>query len=118
MRVRSATRSSSSSLAEDSINSLFQDREGNIWAGLEAVGLNRFASEPLPFQGLPHDLGRPNSKGENFINAVFSDHNQNLWIATRDALHRIDRASNQYAVYRTADGISIAEAAGFLWIGT
>ena len=107
-----------SSLAEDSINSLFQDREGNIWAGLEAVGLNRFASEPLPFQGLPHDLGRPNSKGETFINAVFSDHNQNLWIATRDALHRIDRASNQYAVYRIADGISIAEAAGFLWIGT
>src|SRR6266436_365712 len=107
-----------SSLAEDSINSLFQDREGNVWAGLGAVGLNRFTSEPLPFRGLPHDLGRPNSKGETFINAIYGDHNENLWVATRETLHRIERYSSQYTSYRIADAISIAEAAGFLWIGT
>src|SRR6266446_4924321 len=113
------------SLAQDRLNSLFEDREGNIWAGFSTMGTNRFSTKPPLFKTFPYDLRNPHSKGETFVGAIYEDREGIVWIGTRDALNRIERKTDQYTFYRTAepgigsDVISIIEdRSGALWVGT
>jgi len=110
------------SLAQNSVISLFADREGSIWAGLGRLGLTRFATKPPPFKRVPHG---PNSTAEPFVGAIYEDRRGILWIGTSETLNRIDRNAGQFTAYRTSgpgvgsDVITIREDhSGYLWVGT
>ena len=113
------------SLGEDRVIALCEDREGNIWAGLQAREPNFFRTEIAPFTPLSRNQDNPNSLGETFVNAIYEDHEGVLWTGTTGALNRIDRRSGQSVSYLppgrgdSNDIIAINEdASGALWVGS
>ena len=105
------------SLPENYILSLCQDREGGIWAGLQSLGLTRFATKSTPFTPLlPNPVSLRTTKQ---VNALYEDHQGILWLATFDALHRIDRKAPSYRTSGPDAVITIREdTSDHLWLGT
>ena len=116
------------SLAHDHVNVLFEDREGNIWAGLQEMGVNFFATRKPLFERFWQESGNPNSSTAligTLVGAIYEDRQGILWMGTAGALNRIDRKTGQYTAYRSAgpafntDVTAIIEdSSGTLWVGT
>jgi streptogramin lyase len=107
------------------VATLFQDREGNIWAGLHMMAPNRFSARPPLFEKFKHEPGNPNSLSGTMVNGIYEDRERILWIGAIDALNRVDRKTGQYTFYRTAGpAVSprptaiIEDRSGFLWAGS
>lgn len=116
------------SLSNNTINTVLEDSEGNIWAGAAFNGLNkisinengkliskRFFADESDSTGIIGDL----------INQVFEDSKKNIWVATDKGLSKISGTDKKITSYTTADGLptdiieSITEDKnGLLWLGT
>lgn len=113
------------SLPQNDVENLFADREGSVWAGTGRMGVAHFATNPLPFQRIPH-LTSSEGSAEPFVGAIYEDRRGILWIGTPEALNRIDRKAGHYTSYRRRGGpavrtdvITICEdRSGILWAGT
>jgi len=105
----------SKSLPENYILSLCEDQEGGIWVGFESQGLAHFDPRGPAFTRLdPAPSG-----GTRLVNGVFEDDEGIVWLATREALHRIDRKAASSETSPPDAVISIREdASGDLWLGT
>lgn len=110
--------------ADEQVIALAQDREGEIWAPLHALGLNHFSRRPSAFRVYRHELEDSNSLDVDFVNAIFADRNGQLWIGNDFGLNRIDRASGRRELLTFGMGakpmiISIlGDASGIIWFGT
>jgi ligand-binding sensor domain-containing protein len=105
------------SLPENYILSLCEDQEGGIWVGLGTQGLVHFDPKGPPFARLDPAA----SGGTKLVNAVFEDDAGIVWLATREALHSIDRKSASPAYRSSPPGAVLAirqDASGDLWLGT
>ena len=100
------------------INSMVQDREGNLWFGTNR-GLCRY--DGAQFVTFTTEDGL----ADNFVQSVLEDREGNLWFGTDRGLSRYD--GNEFATFTTADGLaqntlkysSMAEdRQGNLWVGT
>lgn len=115
----------STSLSEDRVIELGEDREGNIWAGLHSKEPNFFSTNPVSFRSsLPTTLN-PNRLGESMVSAIYADRQGTLWIGTAATLTRFDRATGKSISYRppdmgvNTDLIAITEdRAGIIWVGS
>jgi signal transduction histidine kinase/ligand-binding sensor domain-containing protein len=98
-----------------SIYTVFMDREGSVWLGLQSNGLARLRTRQLSTvsteDGLPDDRTR----------AVFEDSHGSIWIGTFDGLARY--SDGRVTKWTTAEGArlgdvrSIAEdSGGNLWV--
>ena len=58
------------SLSGDQVHGLFLDREGNMWAGTNGAGVNRFSPRPSPFKVYQHIVGDPNSLDMNYTTSI------------------------------------------------
>ena len=54
------------SIDDDMLNSVFEDREGNIWVGSAVGGANRFQRRPLPFHRYRHDADNPEESSTGY----------------------------------------------------
>ncbi len=110
-------------LAANSVVSLLEDLEGNVWAGTETGGL--YLLRDARFQ----TVGSPEGLSSDATTAVVEDSQQQIWIGTADSgLNRAtaDAAGNLRVVNFTArDGLlsdvvlSLAAGPhGEVWIGT
>ncbi|MCA6073676.1 sensor histidine kinase [Fulvivirga sedimenti] len=100
------------------VNTLFTDREGNIWFGTDGEGLYELASESFVRFGIEHGLtGHP-------VNAITRDLDGNYWLGTYGGgIVKYD--GNDFILYEKDSGlsntyISAAETdeKGNLWFGT
>ncbi|HEX2867407.1 MAG TPA: two-component regulator propeller domain-containing protein [Ignavibacteriales bacterium] len=126
------------SLSDNRVTSVFQDKDGNLWAGTFGGGL-----EKLPFNYLGakdpqrvnfiHYKNNPNDRyslGSNWIMKVIQDRAGSLWIATfGGGLSRLDPYTGKFSVFKNDpmnpgslsdnDVISLCEdQSGIIWIGT
>jgi ligand-binding sensor domain-containing protein len=90
------------SINDDMLNSVFEDREGNIWVGSGVGGANRFQRQPLPFRRYRHDPDNPQSMLRTATSSVYADSQDNVWIGSSSGLTRIDGKTGQYSFFRTA----------------
>ncbi|MCP5053987.1 MAG: response regulator [bacterium] len=114
-------------LSQNTILSIFQDRNGFMWFGTQG-GLNRY--DGYEFQVYAHKPGLTNTLSNNFIYAILDDNEGMLWLGTGNGLDRFDpatglfeeRYSNQPG---SPDSLShnnvralFRDKRGILWVGT
>ena len=114
-------------LSNSTIESIFQDSRGFIWAGTRD-GLNRYdGNEMLVFRNDPVDS---TSLTDNYIRCIYEDRSHQLWVGTINGLNRLNPEKNNFIRFKHRAGgenhslsnnmvTSIAEdTEGRLWIGT
>jgi signal transduction histidine kinase/ligand-binding sensor domain-containing protein len=112
------TLTSADGLTSNLILSIYEDREGSIWVGTEAGGLNLLKSKKFNTyttkDGLPNDL----------VKAIYQDVQGGIWIGSNGGGLTLFK-NNKFRTWTTRDGLSsdvvlsLAGAAdGTIWIGT
>jgi signal transduction histidine kinase len=88
------------SISNDRINSIFQDRNNNLWFATED-GLCKWNSLTRTFRRYGTAEGFPS----NFIMCILEDQNNNLWISTTKGLVCFNPFSQQLKVYTISNGL-------------
>jgi ligand-binding sensor domain-containing protein/serine phosphatase RsbU (regulator of sigma subunit) len=113
-------------LSHNSINTIFKDRENNIWLGTFAAGANLLK---YPNNIFGHHFRKPGEMNSLSYNPVLSflEDSKGLWIGTDNGgLNFLDYTTNQYKVFDKSNSqlksnviLSITNANdNQLWIGT
>ncbi|MBN2613661.1 MAG: response regulator [Bacteroidales bacterium] len=114
------------SISNNTIMSLLEDKDGNIWAGTQA-GLNKIirTNSGYSFENdFKNEVGKPLS--EKKVLVITQGRNGNLWFSTQDGgICTLDPESGIYQEYNSDNGFhndiinSISEdSTGILWLGT
>ncbi|HNB57805.1 MAG TPA: two-component regulator propeller domain-containing protein, partial [bacterium] len=116
-----------SSLSDNEIRALCEDRSGNLWIGTYGGGgLNKLDLKPVKFNHIRHKPDNPNSLINNIVRSFWEDSDGILWIGTHDGLNRYDAGTDRFTAYRAGPGRlssnevrTIAEDKnGMIWLGT
>jgi len=119
-----------SSLSNNTIRNMVQDKDGKIWIATWGGGVSVFDPEKEAFTSFKHDKNNPNSLPDNFINNVHIDKEGDIWMGTyTNGLARYDKKTGKFKTYLTNkdDVNSISDnnishvyedGFGILWIGT
>ncbi len=116
------------SLSSNSIYSVFEDRQGNIWVGTFGGGICFTSTFMKPFEHIKKQIGVKNSLSNNEVNVLLEDGDY-LWIGTEGGLNKWDRKKGIFKHYNhnPYDATSIGSDAvwalykdkhGTLWVGT
>ncbi|MFZ0593533.1 MAG: two-component regulator propeller domain-containing protein [Bryobacteraceae bacterium] len=117
------------SVADDTITTLYKDRDGSLWIGSKFGGLDRLDPSRDTFTHYRHDSRNPRSLTNDFVEFVYQDRSGQLWIGTADGLDRLEPATGTFAHYKhnsqNAGSLSNShivcvyeDREGNLWIGT
>jgi signal transduction histidine kinase/ligand-binding sensor domain-containing protein len=117
------------SLSNGGILSVYLDRSGVLWTGIEFGGINKLAAGAGWFAHYRHLTDDPNSLSDSIVTSVFEDPAGALWVGTIAGLDRLDRNSGQWKHYRhdPDDAASLVhdlvrsiymDRLGTLWVGT
>ncbi|MCV9387628.1 ligand-binding sensor domain-containing protein [Reichenbachiella ulvae] len=92
------TKSSGSGLQGDKMRSLFQDSQGNIWAGTRENGLYLYHEQtqkmiPYPIMG----------RQKISVNQIFEDSKNDLWFCTFNGLFHFDPDTKKFTHYEKED---------------
>jgi len=96
------------SLSEDHVFSIHEDRAGNFWIGTFAGGLNRFDREAEVFTSYSTEDGLPS----NAIYGILEDELGCLWLSTNHGLSRFDPRGEIFRNYDARDGLQSNEFNG------
>ncbi len=122
-----------SSLADDRVTALLHDRDGVLWVGTLAGGLQRFEEDPgRPagrFERFQHDPQRAGSLSSDSVAALHQDRQGRLWVATYGGglnRHRGDGTFTSFVgdpgdPQSLSDDRAVAfaeDAEGHLWVAT
>ncbi len=121
----------STSISDNMIRALHEDKYGDIWIGCGwGGGLNKYFRETEKFVRYLHDPGNPSSISSNNIYAICSDKSGNLWIGTDGGgLDYLDLGTEQFQNYKsdhnnpynlssnTLAALHV-DKNGILWVGT
>lgn len=69
------------SLNKDVLRTLYMDRNGMIWAGLNGGGVNKFDPEKMAFRHFKKNL-QTGSIGYDKIRSIFEDSDGNIWMGS------------------------------------
>jgi signal transduction histidine kinase/ligand-binding sensor domain-containing protein len=118
------------SLGGNSIQTIYQDREGLLWIGTHSGGLSGLDLETgrfVRYQNDPHD---PHSLSSNDVETIIEDRQGVLWLGTTDGgLNEFDRERGQFTHYKSDPGDPYSlrydtvqaiyeDHEGTLWVGT
>jgi ligand-binding sensor domain-containing protein/signal transduction histidine kinase len=76
-------RKDSTSLSNNEVWSIFQDRQNRIWVGTVGGGLNLYDSQTETFSHFQHDANNPLSLSNNIVLSIFQDQQNRIWVGTR-----------------------------------
>jgi len=111
------------------VNSMLEDRQGNLWIGSPGAGLLRFDRQKRSFIRYRHDPTDPNSLAEENVTTLFKDREGNIWIGLQG--HGPNHFTPESALFETfrsglgpPRGLSVdlvngiyTDRDGILWIG-
>ncbi|MBA3649608.1 MAG: hypothetical protein H0W62_13865 [Chitinophagales bacterium] len=107
------------------ITSIAEDGEGVIWIGTRE-GLLTYRPLSKKLTWYHHDINNIHSIGSDYINSVYIDADENVWIGTEDAgLNIFNREANGFVSYAAGDGLPgnsvssiLEDNNSHIWIGT
>ena len=112
------------------VQTILQDREGQIWIGTRYGGLCRLVTDPRPGDSIVSEsFSSTDGLRSNWINRIFQTDDGRLWIATIEGFSKLDslaeKQTPRFQNYTTANGLSDSEVEtlaedrdGNLWAGT
>ena len=86
----------STSLGNNLIFSLYEDRAGTLWIGTAGSGLNRFSSEQEEFTRFVRNPNDPHSLNANVVRSIYEDRSGTLWVGTWNGLNKFDRDTGKF----------------------
>ena len=97
----------STSLSNDQVRAIYQDREGVLWIGCGSPynnetpagegGLNRMDMKTGKFTRYMHDPNNPHTLVNSMVRALYEDSRGNFWVGTfGDGLHIMDRKKGTF----------------------
>lgn len=127
--IHQNTPSIKNTISDDNIWAISEDNDKNIWVGTQGGGLNKLDKRTNQFTTYKHDLENPESLSNDFINVLFYDSKENLWIGTIDGLNKYEKESGKFIRYKNdkSDINSLSgniitaifeDSGGIIWIGT
>jgi len=120
----------SNSIASNYVISIFEDSNGNLWAGTDGGGLNLYNRDKENFVRFLNNPKNQNSLSQNRVNSICEDASGNIWLATNGGgLDKYNPATKQFTHYKhdpkNPNSFSsnmlfsiVWDKSGFLWIGT
>ena len=118
------------SLNDDRVVSVYQDRSGLLWVGTESGGLNLLNFQQAQFGAYRHHPADPNSLSPGRVTGIYQDPSGIVWVGfTPRALDRFDRNTGQVTHYvpdleddntlgKGTDINSIyKDSQGYIWLG-
>lgn len=121
----------STSIADNSIICMCEDRDGDLWIGTDAEVLSKFDRRLERFVHYQFDSLNPNMKSNAVISILEDRHGEsgNLWIGTLGGgLYKFDRRERRFSHYESnAEGVGngineisciVEYGPGILWLGT
>jgi PAS domain S-box-containing protein len=119
-----------SSLNDNRVVIVYQDRGGVLWVGTENGGLNTLNAQQEQFGLYQHRPGDPNSLSPGKVTAIYQDSRGILWVGfSPRALDRFDRKTGEITHYGARPEYKNAlgegsivnsiyrDARGYLWLG-
>ena len=109
-----------------SVNSLFEDRSGDIWIGTWLDGLFRYESKKQFLHHYKPIAGDIKSLSASKVSFISEDSKGNIWIGTHSGgFNKFDKAAQIFTRFTTRDGLPndvvfgiLEDESGFLWIST
>jgi ligand-binding sensor domain-containing protein/signal transduction histidine kinase len=104
-------------LAENSVYSVYQDRDGSVWAGTLSGGASKFSA------GRFTTYTTANGLASNAVTAILESSDGTMWFATPSGVSTL--SAERWRTYTMADGLPasdvvclLEDSAGIIWIGT
>ncbi len=101
----------STSLSDSRIISLCIARDGTVWAGTFAGGLNRIKANSNGTISCSH-YDEDNGLANNVVYAIFEDQNGNIWASTNKGISNLNPHNGKIINYDESDGLQSNE---FFW---
>ena len=118
-----------SSISDNAIRTLYEDRRGNLSASTNTGGLNRLDLATHSFQHFRYNPDDPSSLSYDSVYAIVEDRDGSLWVGTQRGLNRFDPGSGKFQRF-LADPVRpgvigsdyvtclLLDRSGRLWVGT
>ncbi|HEX5045057.1 MAG TPA: two-component regulator propeller domain-containing protein [Candidatus Polarisedimenticolaceae bacterium] len=107
-------------ISDDAIRTIGEDRQGNLWVGTNAGGLNRLDRATWKFESFRRRSGDPGSLSHDSVYAIAEDREGALWVGTQRGLNRFDPRTRRFETFLPDGYVSslLVDRAGRLWVGT
>ena len=117
------------SIASNDVSALLIDRQGRLWCGGEASGLNRLEADGKTFTHWRHKAGDLSTLASDDVGSIVEDAGGAIWVGTYDggvnrlegdgSFMHVDHDEEDPATLRSSTVIVMAiEPSGRLWVGT
>jgi len=104
------------SIADNAIRCLLDDRNGDLWIGTEHAGLNRYVISEDRFYHYQHDEDDSTTMSDNYVTGLFEDSNADIWIGTRNkGLNRYNRATETFTRFVRDDEDTASLSSNHVW---
>ena len=118
--------SDSTSLSNDRVYSIYQTRDGVIWAGTFGGGLARLDKKSGKFKRYVNNPNDPSSLSHNRVMSIYEDNGGLMWISTYGGgLNSFERKTGTFKHYGRKQGLSsdviygvLEDNSGNLWISS
>ncbi len=119
------------SLANNTVLSILQSRDGFLWVGTFGGGLNKLDLHTSKFVRYLHNENNPNSLGDNDVLSLFEDNSGIIWIGAHLGkglsllIRKKEKLANLPLLYKDGKGLNdnvvwavFKDWDGNLWVGT
>ena len=117
--IRTKTYTEADGLAQNSVSSVYQARDGSVWAGTLSGGVSRLGLGQPPFTNFTAADGLIS----NTVNAILESPDGTLWFATPSGISAL--SDGRWRSFATSDGLPsdnvicmLLDSGGIVWAGT
>ncbi len=108
-------------IGDNHVIALFEDREGNVWAGLHQEEPNYFPIKPLPFENLSRLTHSIRFELSGLVGAIYEDGQDKVWLGLNRSLYSFNRKTAQVSPFEGVDNSDvfsiIPDGPDVLWFG-
>ncbi len=115
-------------LLSNSVNCIIEDHAGYIWMGTSGAGLSRYNPPTQSRMDFVYNYNDIQSLSNNFVNDLYVDRDNKLWVSTKNGLNEIDLSKAKYDIIRynnISNGVIakrinnvVQSPAGSIWVAT